>query len=101
MLMFNSTCVQKSADSDACGQNRHFDVALVDLNLADASGVDVISRLVKRQLLVIGMSGVDPEVGRLLSLDNGAIDFLAKPIDFSKLQLILQNATKPDGHTPG
>ena len=69
------------------------DVIILDLNLPDIHGKDVLRILKKRQLLtrskVIVLSGEDNAISRISCLSAGASDYLVKPFHPRELQLRL------------
>ena len=63
------------------------DVILLDLNLPDASGLDILIELTKtRATPVIVLSGRSGEADRVVGLDLGADDYITKP--FSGRELV-------------
>lgn len=70
-----------------------FDLALLDLNLPDGSGLELIADL-PSSTRVICMTG-DPEADRVVAaLRAGARDFLIKPLDLSYLDKIVAPGTR-------
>jgi len=71
------------------------DLALVDLNLPDGSGLDLIRELEPRArtdiVLVTGNATVDSAVAALL---GGATDYLTKPVDVLRLRSVLLNVAR-------
>jgi DNA-binding NtrC family response regulator len=71
------------------------DLALVDLNLPDGSGLDLIRDLEPRAhtdiVLVTGNASVDSAVAALL---GGASDYLTKPVDERRLRSVLLNVAR-------
>ncbi len=67
------------------------DVIILDLNLPDISGLEVIERLKQRDLLsrsrVIVLSADDSASTRITCLSAGASDYLIKPFHPRELQL--------------
>jgi two-component system, OmpR family, phosphate regulon response regulator PhoB len=61
-----------------------FDLAIVDLNLPDGSGFDVIKTL---QIPVIIMTAQNSPENRLQGLELGIYDFIPKPFLFKELHL--------------
>ena len=63
------------------------DVILLDLNLPDASGLDILIELTRtRSTPVIVLSGRSGEADRVVGLDLGADDYITKP--FSGRELV-------------
>lgn len=65
-------------------KDTHFDLAIVDLNLPDGSGFDVIKTL---QVPVIIMTAQNSPENRLLGVEMGVYDFIPKPFLFKELHL--------------
>ena len=63
-----------------------FDLAIVDLNLPDGSGFDVIAKL---NIPVIIMTAQNSPENRLQGLELGVYDFIPKPFLFKELHLKL------------
>lgn len=71
------------------------DVVLLDLNMPEVSGIEILAEIRKDQALkylpvIILTSSTEPEV-KNKALELGATDFLAKPVDASELALRLRN----------
>ncbi|MGD9751250.1 MAG: response regulator transcription factor [Acidimicrobiia bacterium] len=62
------------------------DVAVLDLGLPDISGFDVLADLVARGVPTIILSGRGGELDRVIGLDVGADDYLAKPFSVRELE---------------
>ncbi len=71
------------AEYKACTE-KYFDLAIVDLNLPDGSGFDVIKTL---QVPVIIMTAQNSPENRLLGVEMGIYDFIPKPFLFKELHL--------------
>ncbi|MEH6651408.1 MAG: response regulator transcription factor [Motiliproteus sp.] len=65
-----------------------FDLLILDLGLPDIDGLEVLSRLRQRgeQLPVLILTARDQVSDRVLGLDGGADDYLAKPFDLDELR---------------
>lgn len=72
------------------------DVALVDLHLPDASGLDLLakSRAKYPDVPVIVITASDSVNDVVSALKAGAIDYLTKPVDHQRLVVSLGNAVK-------
>lgn len=71
------------------------DILLLDLNMPNLGGLDIIKlmrgdSLLKRLPIIVLTSSTDAET-KLQALELGATDFLAKPVDASELALRLRN----------
>lgn len=70
-------------------RNEDFDFAVVDLDLlGSAKGEDVVRELHKRNkaMLTIVASRSESEARRMISLEQGAVVFLHKPVTFDQLK---------------
>ena len=71
------------------------DLILLDLELPGVDGLSVARHLRRRSdfknIPIIILSGHDPMEHRQSALDAGCTDYLLKPLDFEKLDSILQN----------
>jgi DNA-binding NtrC family response regulator len=72
-------------------QTRRADVAMVDLRMPDVGGLDVIRAIREidpqcQAVLMTGFASVDTAVE---AIKLGAMDYLSKPLDFGRLQLLL------------
>ena len=65
-------------------KNKYFNLAIVDLNLPDGSGFDVIKKL---QIPIIIMTAQNSPENRLLGVEMGVYDFIPKPFLFKELHL--------------
>jgi DNA-binding response OmpR family regulator len=70
------------------------DLILLDLQLPRLSGLGVIRRLRENEtfagLPIVLMTGCDPEKYRGNAIAAGCNDFLLKPIDFDRLEAVLE-----------
>ena len=71
-------------------------LALIDVRLPDASGLDVVRRVrgadrlasrLDRELPIIVLSGRGDEVDRVRGLEQGADDYIVKPFSYPELRL--------------
>lgn len=72
------------------------DAVLLDVLLPDMNGLKVCEILNRRSsaqhLPVILVSGLDNTVTRTAGQEAGARSFVAKPVDFAQLRMLLENA---------
>lgn len=80
---------------EALGQvnNGPWHAALVDINLPDGSGFEVMESMVKRwpHCAVIVISGEDSIDNAVRAAHAGAMDFIEKPVEPDRLQITLRN----------
>lgn len=74
----------QTVESYKAQNTQQFDLAIVDLNLPDGSGFDVISQL---NIPVIIMTAQNSPENRLQGLELGVYDFIPKPFLFKELHL--------------
>lgn len=71
------------------------DVLLLDLNMPEVSGLDILERVraddEMKQLPVIVLTSSSNPDAKLMALQLGATDFLSKPVDASELALRMRN----------
>jgi two-component system cell cycle response regulator DivK len=74
-------------------ETQNLDLMLLDLQLPRLNGLGVVQQLRERtkheSLPIVVMTGLSPEECRGSAIAAGCDDFLVKPIDFDRLDLIL------------
>jgi DNA-binding NtrC family response regulator len=70
------------------------DVAVVDLNLPDISGIDVLSELKKRKAMVIMLTGMGDVENAVEAMRLHAENFLTKPVEMSHLAVAVEKAAE-------
>lgn len=74
-------------------ENQNFDLVLLDLQLPKISGLGVVSRIREKpefeSLPIVVMTGNSPEEYRTSAIAAGCDDFLLKPLDFDRLDVVL------------
>lgn len=74
-------------------ENEELDLILLDLQLPRLNGIGVIHRLRQNPKLetvpIVIVTGQDPEKYRSSAIAEGCDDFLVKPIDFDRLDALL------------
>ena len=75
------------AEAKAELYNTDFDIILLDIGLPDGSGIELLHHLnrVNNDAGVLIMTAYGDVDSRIIGLDNGADDYLVKPIDFKEL----------------
>ncbi len=81
------------ADGVAAVAKHSPDLVLLDLRLPDASGLDVLDRIVAtdRNLPVVLMTAYGSVQDAVEAMRRGAADYLAKPIDLDKLRHLVRD----------
>ncbi len=79
--------VQRLDDGDAALETVQYELLLLDLNLPDGRGLDLLKRLRGRgsDLPVIITTAQDQIALRIEGLNSGADDYLVKPFDLSEM----------------
>ncbi len=82
------------AEAMTLAGQRRFDVALLDLHLPDASGIDLLSQLKERQpeLEAIMLTAHGSMETAIEAMKRGAYDYLTKPFHLPELDIHLQKA---------
>lgn len=72
-------------------QTMEFHAILLDLNLGDMNGMDVLNTVkqIKPEQTVIMITGIHSELEARKAIALGALDYVTKPIDFDYLNNIL------------
>lgn len=74
-------------------KSNSFDIALLDLDLPDGSGLEILNYIksISPSTDVVMMSGVATANDAFTAVKNGAYDFIDKPISEDKLKITLRN----------
>ncbi|MDR2735325.1 MAG: sigma-54 dependent transcriptional regulator [Puniceicoccales bacterium] len=78
----------------ACLKNHKFCAVLTDLRIGTASGMSVVEHCVLRGIPSIVMTAYGDVETAVSAMKNGAFDFITKPIDLPKLDILLKQAIK-------
>lgn len=72
-----------------------FDLAFVDLNLPDGTGLDILGRLrdFRHNTLTVMITGAQDSKSTIEALRLGAFDFIRKPLDLDAVMLTVDKAT--------
>lgn len=81
-------CVHRGDDADAALATQEYALVILDLGLPHLDGIEVLKRLRARGAVtpVIILSANDAVSSRVQGLDNGADDYLIKPVDVEELE---------------
>lgn len=94
-----------ASGKDALGMPRHHDLVLLDLELPDIDGLE-LCRAVRREsdAAVISITASGEEVDRVLALQAGSDDCLARPYGFrellARIQAIMRRVRPGPHHAP-
>jgi DNA-binding NtrC family response regulator len=89
-------------DGIAQVQSRHADLVMVDLRMPDVGGLEVLRAIREsnpncQAVLMTGYAAVDTAVE---AIKLGAMDYLSKPLDFTRLQQMLGDVRDEIGELP-
>jgi diguanylate cyclase (GGDEF)-like protein len=91
----NFVLIEKSSEAIAALERQRADLLLLDLMMPQVSGFDILKAVRAhpklKHLPVIILTSSSDNQDKLLALDLGATDFLAKPVDPSELRLRVRN----------
>lgn len=92
-LPVSVTAVETAREAVLVDQEQPHDMALIDLNLPDVDGLQLIRRLrMQGDHTIIVLSG-HPTLGRAVeAMRLGAIDLFTKPFDLSRLTYVVKTA---------
>lgn len=97
MALVENYDVSLAADADEAFRamdGQHFDVVLTDLKMAGKSGLKVIDKAIAlpRKPIVIMMTAYGSIETAVEAMKRGAFDFMTKPVNLQKLELLIQRA---------
>jgi two-component system OmpR family response regulator/two-component system response regulator QseB len=85
-------------------QDKDFDVVILDLNLLNMTGAELLKRLRSRpqtqNLPVMVLATTDAPAQKVKTLDAGADDYMTKPFDFDELLARLRSLTRRSQPSP-
>jgi two-component system OmpR family response regulator len=97
---FDVTWVKTLKDAKAALKERAFGVAVVDWNLPDGEGVELLRHPKRKYLMVLILSSKSGVSERVEGLKRGADDYLPKPFSFheleARIQALLRRAPKAE-----
>ena len=70
------------------------DVMLIDINLPDGSGLELLDSLGPSEPEIVLITGQASFETALDALRRGAADYLTKPVDFARLKMVLGNVVR-------
>jgi DNA-binding response OmpR family regulator len=96
---YDVVAAASGAEGDARASDGGFDLAVIDWNLPDLSGIDVIRRLreAKDDTPVLMVTARDAVDDRVLGLDSGADDYLVKPFHVDELLARVRSIVRRKG----
>jgi signal transduction histidine kinase len=87
---------ESGAAAMAAVKSKFFDVILMDYNLTDATGIDVIKqiRTINTESKIIMLTAHASLDTAVKAIQESVFDFLSKPVDFDKLKHAIGNALR-------
>ena len=86
---YNVEWVQSVEAANDTLKSMEFDVAILDINLPDGSGIDILKAIRRsprvKNLPVLLLTAIGHIDQKIAGLDNGADDYLTKPFDLKEL----------------
>jgi DNA-binding response OmpR family regulator len=96
---YDVVAAASGAEGDARAADGGFDLAVVDWNLPDLAGIDVVRRLreAKDDTPVLMVTARDAVRDRVAGLDSGADDYLVKPFHVEELLARVRSIVRRKG----
>ncbi len=91
---YNVTAVEKGEEALSKIHKNDFDLVITDIKMPQVDGLDILkaARNKDETALVILMTGYASLESAISAINEGAYDYLMKPIEFSDLKLTIQRA---------
>jgi len=91
---YEVTTVEKSEEALKKIKRDHFDLVITDIKMPRVDGLDILkaARRKDEDALVILMTGYASLESAISAINQGAYDYLMKPIEFPELKLTIQRA---------
>jgi YesN/AraC family two-component response regulator len=91
---YNTATASDGRTALACVREEDIDIILMDINLPDLNGLDVIKEVksIRPNCEIIVITGYGTQEVAIQSLRSGAIDYIEKPINFEELHAALGRA---------
>ena len=88
------TTYQDSAEAIKCLPNKRVDLVVTDIKMPGISGLEVLSAVKKIDdgIPVILMTGYASMESAVEAISRGAYDYLMKPVEFSRFELVVKRA---------
>jgi len=84
---FDVTAVFTATDSVSYIKNNHYDILLLDINLPDFDGYEVLKSIKNHSSIpIIVTSAYNDTKSKLLAFKYGASDYMVKPLDLEELE---------------
>ena len=94
--LFDIVAVNDSKNVADLMNREPFDIILLDMDMPNVSGIDILNDMRKRGLYipVVVLTGIGDVDLAINAMKLGVFDYLIKPVDEEKLLEVLDNATK-------
>jgi signal transduction histidine kinase/DNA-binding response OmpR family regulator len=91
---YNVTAVEKGEEALSRINKSDFDLVITDIKMPQVDGLDILqaARTKDEDALVILMTGYASLESAISAINQGAYDYLMKPIEFADLKLTIQRA---------
>lgn len=98
---YDTTVASTVADGTRIASSLEFDLAIVDLDLPDGTGLSIVHalRAAGRRLPILIMTGREDDTAVIAGLDAGADDYLIKPVANGVLRARVRAALRRGGAT--
>ena len=101
---FECIWVKTLKDAKAAFKEQKFGVAVVDWNLPDGEGVELLKHPKRKYVMVLILSSKSSVAERVEGLKRGADDYLPKPFSFheleARIQALLRRSPEPEVEDP-
>jgi two-component system response regulator HydG len=93
---FEPTVVNDSREVESLLEQEIFDVIMLDLDMPNVSGMDILNMMQNRNILipVIILTGANDVDLAVRSMKRGAFDYLTKPVEEDHLIEVLDSAAE-------
>jgi two-component system response regulator PilR (NtrC family) len=94
------TCAKNTREALDLLSKKTFQLCLTDMNLGDGNGIQIIEHIQKNlPLLPVAMiTAYGNTETAIMAMKAGAFDYIAKPIDLTKLRTLINSALKVDSN---
>ncbi len=98
---FSACIASDAAHGLAMFSERAVDLAIIDVNLPDGSGIDLVPRLrVVRDCAVIFLTSLGAADDRIRGLETGGDDYIVKPVELRELLARVRAVLRRYRHSP-
>ena len=86
---YSAEWAESGEEAQAALQSTEFDIAILDINLSDCSGIEILKNIRQsaktKQMPVLLLTAIDNVGQKVAGLDAGADDYLTKPFELTEL----------------